>query len=298
MEAEHYDNFPVAGILLPKRLRAPVGVIYQVVRTADDIANEGVFDAAERHLRLADFRAGLDAIAAGNPAPVHPTLFQKLAGTVKQFALPLGPFYELVSAFDQDIDTTRYADRSALMDYCRRSVNPVGRLTLILFNAATPRNLADADAICTALQLINFLQDVGIDWKKGRIYLPQSDLDRFGLTERHIDEQHCDDAWRALMRHEVAHARAMIAGGASLGLRLPGRFGFELCALVHGGLRILEKIERDDYDVFRHRPVLNASDWALIAVRALAMHLRGRFSVQLRSAEADAVDLNEPAEPN
>jgi squalene synthase HpnC len=286
MEVDHYENFPVASILLPKQLRAPVGVIYHVARTADDIADEGVFDPAERHARLADFRAGLDAVAAGEPAPVHPMLFEKLAGTVAQYGLPLGPFYDLVSAFDQDIDTTRYADWPALMDYCRRSANPVGRLMLHLFDASTPENLADSDAICTALQLINFWQDVGIDWKKSRIYLPLCDLERFGVTERHIDEQICDDAWRALMRHEVDHVRAMIVSGAPLAVRMPGRFGLELCSVVHGGLRILEKIEQADYDVFRKRPVLKGPDWVVIGVRSLAMRLRGRVGVQLRSVES------------
>jgi len=283
MEVDHYENFPVASVLLPKRLRAPVGVIYHVARTADDIADEGVFDPTERHARLADFRTGLDAVAAGHPAPVHPMLFEKLAGVVAEYGLPLTPFYDLVSAFDQDIETTRYADWPALMDYCRRSANPVGRLMLHLVNASTSENLADSDAICTALQIINFWQDVGIDWKKGRIYSPLCDLERFKVTELHIDQQICDNAWRALMRHGVDHARSMIIGGAPLAVRLPGRFGLELCSVVQGGLRILEKIEQADYDVFRKRPVLNSLDWAVIGVRALAMRLRGRLGMQLRS---------------
>jgi squalene synthase HpnC len=283
MDVDHYENFPVASILLPKRLRAPVGVIYHVARTADDIADEGVLDPAERHTRLADFRAGLDAVAAGHPAPVHPMLFEKLADVVAEYGLPLTPFYDLVSAFDQDIETTRYADWPALMDYCQRSANPVGRLMLHLVNASTSENLADCDAICTALQIINFWQDVGIDWKKGRIYMPLCDLERFKVTERHIDQQICDNAWCALMRHEVDHARSMIIGGAPLAVRLPGRFGLELCSVVQGGLRILEKIEQADYDVFRKRPMLNSLDWAVIGVRSLAMRLRGRLGMQLRS---------------
>jgi len=283
MDVDHYENFPVASILLPKRLRAPVGVIYHVARTADDIADEGVLDPAERHARLADFRTGLDAVAAGHPAPVHPMLFEKLADVVAEYGLPLTPFYDLVSAFDQDIETTRYADWPALMDYCRRSANPVGRLMLHLVNASTSENLADCDAICTALQIINFWQDVGIDWKKGRIYMPLCDLERFKVTERHIDQQICDNAWCALMRHEVDHARSMIIGGAPLAVRLPGRFGLELCSVVQGGLRILEKIEQADYDVFRKRPMLNSLDWAVIGVRSLAMRLRGRLGMQLRS---------------
>jgi squalene synthase HpnC len=286
MEVDHYENFPVASVLLPKSLRAPVGVIYHVARTAGDIADEGDLSPAERHVRLADFRAGLDAVAAGHAAPVHPMLFEKLAGVAATHGLPLGPFYDLVSAFDQDIHTTRYADWPSLMDYCRRSANPVGRLLLHLVGGTTPRNLADSDAICTALQLINFWQDVGIDWKKERIYLPMSDLERFGVTQGHIDQQICDDAFRALMRYEVKHARALIMSGAALALRMPGRFGLELCSVVHGGLRILEKIELAGYDVFRRRPMLNGADWAVIGARTLAMRLRSWAGVQLRSVES------------
>jgi squalene synthase HpnC len=286
MEVDHYENFPVASILLPKHLRAPVGVIYHVARTADDFADEGDFSPADRHARLADFRAGLDAVAAGLPAPVHPMLFEKLAGVAAKHGLPLGPFYDLVSAFDQDIDTTRYADWPSLMDYCRRSANPVGRLMLQLVGGTTPQNFADSDAICSALQLINFWQDVGIDWKKQRIYLPLCDLARFGVSERHIDQQICDDAFRALMRYEVNRARAMIVGGAALGLRLPGRFGLELCSVVQGGLRILEKIELAGYDVFRKRPVLNGADWVVIGARTLAMRLRGWVGMPLCSVES------------
>src|ERR1700755_3062734 len=152
MDVEQYENFPVASVLLPKALRAPIGIIYQVVRTAGDIADEGDWSASERHARLADFRAGLDAVAARRAAPVHPLLFGKLAGVVAQYKLPLTPFYDLVSALDQDIVAARYADRPALLDYCRRFVTPAGQLLLHLLRMASPRNLADAEAVCTALQ--------------------------------------------------------------------------------------------------------------------------------------------------
>lgn len=285
MDVDHFEDFPVARFLVPKRLRAPVGVIYRVARTADEIAGEASFPPAERHLRIADFRAGLDAVAQGYPAQVHPILFEKLASTVKEYALPLWPFYDLVSAFDQDIDTTRYDDWPDLMDYCKRSANPVGRLMLHLLDASTPQNLSDSDALCTALQLVNFLQDVGIDWAKGRIYFPASDLARFGLTEPHFREQLCDDAWRAFMRFEVDHARGIIMGASRMAARMPGRFGLELCCVVQGGLRILEKIERVRYDVFTKRPVLKGADWIIIGVRTLAMRLRGRVGVQMPSVE-------------
>jgi len=282
-EVDHYENFPVASVLLPKALRAPVGVIYHVARTADDIADEGDGTPAERHARLADFRDGLDAVSQGREAPVHPTLFAKLADVVRQCRLPMQPFYDLVSAFDQDIDKLRYADRHELLDFCHRSATPVGRLMLHLIDAATPDNLAASDAICTALQLTTFLQDVRADWRNGRVYLPQAERDRFGVTEAQIAAGIVDDGWRALMKHEVQAARALMITGAPLALRVPGRFGLELCSVVHGCLRLLERIERADYDVFRERPALTMSDWAVVLWRTAAMWLSRRVGMGVPS---------------
>ncbi|MEI7292664.1 squalene synthase HpnC [Paraburkholderia tropica] len=287
MEPDHYDEFPVAKLLLPKALRAPVGVIYHVARALDDIADEGDWLPEERHSRLADFRDGLDAVAEGRPAPVHPMLFARLADVVRRCRLPLQPFYDLVSAFDQDIDTTRYADRLTLLDFCHRSANPVGHLMLQLIDEASPANLADSDAICTALQLITFLQDVPADWQRGRVYLPQAERERFNVTEAQIAAGVVDDAWRALMRHEVNEARALMLSGAPLALRVPGRFGLELCSVVHGGLRVLELIERADYDIFRVRPALRASDWAVVLMRTAAMWLSRRVGVRAPSIESN-----------
>ncbi|MEK6297500.1 MAG: squalene synthase HpnC, partial [Paraburkholderia tropica] len=287
MEPDHYDEFPVAKLLLPKALRAPVGVIYHVARALDDIADEGDWLPEERHSRLDDFRDGLDAVAEGRPAPVHPMLFARLADVVRRCRLPLQPFYDLVSAFDQDIDTTRYADRLTLLDFCHRSANPVGHLMLQLIDEASPANLADSDSICTALQLITFLQDVPADWQRGRVYLPQAERERFNVTEAQIAAGVVDDAWRALMRHEVNEARALMLSGAPLALRVPGRFGLELCSVVHGGLRVLELIERADYDIFRVRPALRASDWAVVLMRTAAMWLSRRVGVRAPSIESN-----------
>jgi squalene synthase HpnC len=288
MDVDQYENFPVPSVLLPKALRAPVDIIYQVVRTAADIADEGDWSAAERHARLADFRAGLDAVAQRRAAPVHPLLFGKLAGVVAQYRLPLAPFYDLLDACAQDIDTSRYADRAALLGYCRHSANPLGHLMLHLVSAATPENLTDADAICTASQLISFWLDVAADWKKNRVYLPLADLRRFGVTEAHIANGVVDDAWRALMAHEVSFVRDMLVRGAPLALRIPGRLGIELCGAVHGGLRFLERIEKAGYDVFRQRPVLNTFDWCVVAVRTVVMRLSRRVGVEARSIEGKA----------
>ncbi|MCC8393734.1 squalene synthase HpnC [Paraburkholderia sp. MMS20-SJTR3] len=288
MDVDQYENFPIASVLLPKALRAPIGIIYQVVRTAADIAQDGESNAAERHARLADFRAGLDALAQRRAAPVHALMFGKLAGVIAQYKLPLQPFYDLLDGCAQDIDTGRYEDRAALIDYCRRSAHPVGHLMLHLIGAATPQNLADADAICTASQLISFWLDVADDWQREHIYLPQADMRRFGVTEAHIANGIADDAWRALMAHEVAFVRATLVRGAPLALRMPGRLGIELSGAVHAGLRFLERIERADYDVFRARPVLTPFDWCVVAARTVAMQLSRRVGVAARSIEGKA----------
>ena len=264
---EHYENFPVASVLLPEPMRAPVGVIYNFARSADDLADEGDATPAQRHAGLAEYRRGLDAIAQGRPTPAALPLFAALAEVVRRYGLDLQNFYDLLSAFDQDVDVHRYADGAALQDYCRRSANPVGRLMLALFGAATPDNVDCSDAICTALQLINFWQDVALDWRKGRVYLPQAEMARFGVSDADIGAQRCDEPWRALMRAQLHAARTLMQAGAPLARRMPGRFGLELCFVVQGGLRILEKIELADYDVFRHRPKLGKADWALVCVR-------------------------------
>jgi phytoene synthase len=271
MPVDHYENFPVASLLLPARLREPVEAIYAFARSADDIADEGDAAPAERLARLDAYRGELDAIARGEPprdAALAP-LFARLARAVRQHGLPLEPLYDLIDAFAQDVVRTRYGDFAELGDYCRRSANPVGRLLLHLYAAATPDNLRRSDDICTSLQLINFWQDVAIDWDKQRVYLPLDELARFGVAEAHIAEARCDDAWRALMAFQVGRARDMMLRGAPLARCLPGRIGWELRLVVLGGLRILERIEHAGYDVFRHRPRLCRRDWMRLAWRAL-----------------------------
>ncbi|MDT3671194.1 MAG: squalene synthase HpnC [Aromatoleum sp.] len=271
MPVDHYENFPVASLLLPARLREPVEAIYAFARSADDIADEGDAPAAERHRCLDDYRAALDAIERGE-APAESELapmFARLARNIHAHGLPIGLCRDLVDAFTQDIDKTRYIDFAELADYCRRSANPVGRLLLHLYHAATPDNLRLSDRICTSLQLINFWQDVAIDRDKRRIYLPLDEMAHFGVTEADLEASRCDDAWRALMAFQVQRARAMMLDGAPLARRLPGRIGWELRLMVLGGLRILERIEAADYDVFRRRPTLVRGDWPRLAWRAL-----------------------------
>lgn len=266
MAVDHYENFPVASLLLPKHLRRAVTDIYRFARGADDLADEGDALPAERLAALQTYRDAIIKIAEGQP-PV--ALFQPLAQTIEQHALPLAPFLDLLSAFDQDIEQKRYEDYLALLDYCRRSANPVGTLMLHLYQTTDSDSMAQSGAICSALQLINFLQDVAIDWEKERIYLPQEDLIRFGVTERHIARAQTDAAWCALMQFQVDRARDLLNSGRPLGRTLTGRIGLELRLIIEGGLRILEKIENVRFDVFRHRPTLRAHDWALMCWRAL-----------------------------
>ncbi|MDH5209061.1 MAG: squalene synthase HpnC [Burkholderiaceae bacterium] len=263
MGVGHYENFPVASVLLPASLRPAVRAIYRFARTADDIADEG--DAATE-TRLAQLQALDDELRALGPTSER---WPDLAAAVAAHGLAIGPFRDLLSAFAQDVTTTRYQDWPTLLDYCRRSANPIGRLLLALYRRSEPRLLAMADAICTGLQLTNFWQDVALDWAKGRVYLPQEDLGRFGVSEEQIASQRADDAWRSLMAYEVDRTRTMLRSGEPLAAALGGRIGLELRLVVQGGLRILERIDSARGDVFRHRPRLTARDWTVMALRAL-----------------------------
>lgn len=267
MAVDHYENFPVASFLLPAHLREAVAAIYYFARTADDIADEGALTAEQRLAGLTRYQEGLDRIEAGiaDPDPI----FQRLGRAVRAHDLQIPLLRDLLDAFAQDVHQQRYADYAELLAYCRRSANPVGRLLLRLYQAESPLQLEQSDAICTSLQLINHWQDVAIDWYKPRVYLPQEDLDRFNVSDAHIAEGRVDVNWIALMRFEVERARQMMLHGAPLARTLPGRIGFELRLMVCGGLRILEKIEAVGYDVFRCRPQLSAADWPVLCTRAL-----------------------------
>ncbi|MBI1942983.1 MAG: squalene synthase HpnC [Betaproteobacteria bacterium] len=267
MSVGHYENFPVASLLLPPALREPVGVIYRFARSADDIADEGDHPPQARLARLQEFRLELEGINSGRTP--HTLLFADLARVVRERRLPLPPFHDLLDAFAQDVVKKRYADFAELLDYCRRSANPVGRLLLILFGKNTEAHCGKSDSICSALQLINFWQDIAIDYVKGRIYLPQDEMRSFGVSEANILAQQCNGAWLELMKFQTERARDLMLSGSSLGRELPGRIGLQIRATVQGGLRILEKLERAGYDMFRHRPVLKWHDWPLLLWRTL-----------------------------
>lgn len=267
VHAGHYENFPVASFVLPRRLRAPIRAIYAFARAADDIADEGEASPDERWAGLAWFYARLDRIEAGE-TPDDP-IFAPLAATIRTHALPLRPFRDLLDAFSQDIDKHRYADFGELMQYCRKSANPVGRLLLHLFGDTDPRHQAWSDGICSSLQIINLLQDIEIDYRKGRVYLPADEMARFGVTEAHIASGRSDTAWQGLMQHQIERARRMLAAGAPLGKALPGRIGLEMRLIVLGGERILARLHEARGDVFRQRPRLGPADWLHLFRRAL-----------------------------
>ncbi|POZ63395.1 squalene synthase HpnC [Chromobacterium alticapitis] len=266
MSVGHYENFPVGSILLPRRMRRAVHAIYHFSRYADDVADEGDAVEAERLAELDRLEADLDRIVAGEPPAI--ALMAPLAAAIAEHSLPLQPFRDLLSAFRQDVAKTRYQSFAELVDYCRRSANPVGRLMLALYGETDARSLAQSDGICTALQLINFWQDVAVDWGKSRVYLPQEDLARFGVSEEQIAAGRCDARWRALMLFEIERARKMLQAGAPLGRTLRGRLGLELRLIVMGGERILYKLRAAEGDVFAKRPKLNGGDWIYMMWRA------------------------------
>jgi squalene synthase HpnC len=263
----HYENFPVASRLVPARLRPAVVAVYRFARAADDLADEGDASPAVRLAALAAFDRALTAIGNGETPDTPP--FPALAAAIREHGLPMAPLHDLVSAFTQDVTVARYDSYADVLDYCRRSANPVGRLMLALYHADTPANLGASDAICTGLQLTNFWQDIALDWKKGRVYLPLEDLDRFGVTMAQIAEQRTDDRWRALIAFEVARTRALLQSGRPLARALPWRLGLELSAVIAGGTRILDRIAAVGGDVFAHRPVLRTWDWCTVAYHAL-----------------------------
>jgi phytoene synthase len=266
MAVEHYENFPVASILLPKRLRRAVAVIYHFARQADDFADEGDIADAVRLFKLDEFRAELKRVEL-HEIPLTP-LFADVAEIVEQHQLPLQLFRDLLDAFSQDVVKKRYENFDEILAYCRCSANPVGRLLLHLYDEATPQNLIYSDAICTSLQLINFWQDVKKDFSINRIYLPRDDLARFGVTPAHLAEGRVDLAWQKLMQFQTQRAREMMNYGKPLGTILTGRIGLEMRLIIAGGLRILTKLDGVRYDVFNKRPVLRPLDWVIMLFRS------------------------------
>ncbi len=280
VSVQHYENFPVASILCPPELRQPITAIYRFARTADDIADEGDEPEAMRRTVLTRYRHALAGAVRGQPqAQAWPEVFIPLSEAIRTRQLPAPLLDDLLDAFMQDTGNPRYTDRAALLEYCRRSANPVGRLVLHLAGIDEPSALRQSDAICTALQLINFWQDTSIDLPRGRCYLPESDARRHGLSlDRLI--QHSGDgapdcpASQAMLGELCRWAETLMREGAPLALRVPGRLGWELRLVVQGGLRVLDRMGQRHYRTLRWRPKLGAADLPILAWRALAMGLR------------------------
>jgi squalene synthase HpnC len=251
---------------MPPRLRPAVAAIYRFARFADDIADEGDDPPNRRIEKLDALELELDAIDGGRA-----NAWPELAQAVAIHGLPIDLMRDLLSAFRQDVTVTRYENHVDVLDYCRRSANPIGRLLLQLFGRTEDDMLAKSDAICSGLQLTNFLQDVAIDWRKGRVYLSLEALRRRGLEVQAIEAGTPDERWQAMMRDQTSATRALLESGAPLAHILGGRIGWELRLVVQGGLRVLERIDAVGGDVFRFRPTLGARDWAMMALRALRM---------------------------
>ncbi len=268
----HYENFPVASLLLPRRMRPHVAAVYAFARTADDFADESTY-AGRREELLAGWRARLDRAASGTAPGADGPIFAALSHTIEAHRLPVQLLHDLISAFEQDVRVSSYDTLEELLAYCRLSANPVGRLVLHLAGRAEPDLLAMSDPICTALQLTNFWQDVAVDLDKGRCYLPRDDMRRFGCTPHTVESRRADAAFVRLLGHQIERTRRLFDQGAELPSRVGGRLGFELRLVLLGGRRVLDRIERAGCDVFARRPVLTAADWGWLVSRA-ALGLR------------------------
>ena len=268
----HYENFPVASFLCPPRLRPAIAAIYWFARTADDIADEGDAAPQTRLDDLAAYRADLLATVAGLPPSTRwSAVFAQLGPAITQYALPVELLTDLLSAFEQDVVKPRYASQAELLDYCRRSANPVGRLLLHLYGMNDAEALIESDCICSALQLINFWQDLSVDIPRGRIYLPADAWGQHGVDEAQLLGLQVNPGTLNLIADCARAASASMRKGSKLVKKLPGRGGWELRLVVQGGLRILDKIEAQGFNTLQQRPKLGAWDVAVMGWRALWM---------------------------
>lgn len=274
---EHYENFPVASFLCPAPLRAPIAAIYHFARTADDIADEGDATPQQRLDQLQAYRQDLIAACHATPSASRhwPQVFGPLKATIQSRQLPAQLLHDLLNAFVQDVEKTRdragYVNQAELLDYCRRSANPVGRLLLHLYGVTDALALQRSDAICTALQLINFWQDPSVDIPRGRYYLTQEDCARFGVLQADLLARRQTVSTTKLIAHYAYYARASMLKGSELVHQVPGRAGWELRLVVQGGLRILDKIEALQFATLATRPTLKWWDFPVMLWRALWM---------------------------
>jgi hydroxysqualene synthase len=265
----HYENFPVASRLLPARMRPHVAAVYAFARLADDMADEGDRPAADRLADLDAWDACLNAAALGavQRGEPHAEVFLALRHTIEDRRLPVQLLHDLINAFRQDVTVRRYAAWDDVLDYCRRSANPVGRLVLRIAGYDRPDLDAASDAVCTALQLTNFWQDLEIDWKRGRLYLPASIWRPAGAKESDLAAGRLTPEWRAALAEAAGRTRELFHAGAPVCDGVSGRLRWELRATWLGGMRILDKLKAVNFDPFAHRPSLTALDAPIILWR-------------------------------
>jgi phytoene synthase len=284
LAAAHYENFPVASHLLPRQMRPHVAAVYAFARTADDFADEGVRSDAERHrlidgwrdrLRrcVDDFQPGSNA--EGISSDDHDQVFLALGDTIRRRQLPLALFEDLLSAFRQDITTHRYHTWQEVLDYCRRSANPVGRLVLRIAGYRHEGLDQASDSLCTALQLTNFWQDLGRDWRRGRLYLPAEDWQPCGARETDLESGRLTEAWRRSLVRVTARTRELFMRGRHVCDGVRGRLGLELRLTWLGGMRILDRVQAAGFDVLAHRPTLSSSDVPALAWGAITWRSSG-----------------------
>jgi squalene synthase HpnC len=260
---EHYENFPVASRLLPRSMRPHVAAVYAFARYADDFADEGTDSVDVRLAKLDDWARRLHLAAQGAPVDDGTeagAVFVALAETIAVCRLDVALFDDLLSAFRQDVTVHRYETWPDLLDYCRRSANPVGRLVLGIAGYRDAALATASDALCTALQLTNFWQDLAADWRKGRLYVPLSGVRESGADARDLDQSRITPAWRAALADASSRTRQLFREGRPVAGGVPGRLGWELRATWLGGARVLDAIERADFDVFTARPALGWRD--------------------------------------
>lgn len=270
----HYENFPVASHLLPAAMRPHVAAVYAFARLADDIADEGEVPAAERLAALDAWERRVIAVTSGQPDPggAHQQVFEAIRETVRACDLPPVLLTDLLSAFKQDVVVVRYATWALLLDYCRRSANPVGRLVLRIAGYRDASLDRASDDVCTALQLTNFWQDLEVDWRKGRVYVPADVSIRAGAREEDLAAGRLTAQWRSALEDCSGRTRALFQSGRAVCDGVRGRLMWELRATWLGGTRILDKLDRVQYDVFTRRPTLARSDALPIALKALTWH--------------------------
>jgi phytoene synthase len=267
----HYENFPVASRLLPAAMRPHIAALYAFARTADDFADEPGIPRDERDRLLDGWARRLATMNSAGAVAGSDTdrIFLALSATVRQHRLPVQLLEDLLSAFRQDVSVTRYASWTDLDDYCRRSANPVGRLVLRVAGHDDPALDRASDELCTALQLTNFWQDLARDWSQGRLYVPAEEYTKAGAREADLDSGSLTTAWRSALSAAAARTRQRFHAGRPVCDGVRGRLRLELRFTWLGGLRILEKLEADGFDVFTRRPTLGAADAPVLVARAL-----------------------------